>query len=219
MQKKILPIVLVVLILAIGYGLYSMKNKEEGRQIPPDPMTGGSMGERPMDGQGNGRSGNQMNGQGDAVMERSKELHDETLESLHEDVSLDETTLGYLNDALQDEYHAEAVYAKVMEDFGDDVRPFSNIIGAEITHSESIEDLYVLYGLEIPENEWVNKEIESFASVADACDVGVQAEIDNVALYDSFLDEIEYGDVKTVLTNLRNASEDNHLPAFQRCAN
>jgi hypothetical protein len=203
-MKKILPLVLIVAILGFGFYMFS-KNQDTDSQMMPK--------------QGSNMQGEGMGNNGEPAALRTKETHDETLDQLHEDVDLDEETIGFLTDALQDEYHAEAVYAKVMEDFGDDVRPFSNIIGAEKTHSDSIEDLFVLYGVEIPENEWANAELEGYVSVAEACAAGVEAEIANVALYDSFLEDIKYEDIKLVLTNLRDASEDNHLPAFERCAN
>jgi hypothetical protein len=39
-----------------------------------------------------------------------------------------------------------------------------------------------------------------------------------VALYDELLPQVAaYSDVVYVFTNLRSASRDNHLPAFERC--
>jgi hypothetical protein len=44
---------------------------------------------------------------------------------------------------------------------------------------------------------------------------GVQAEIDNIAMYDSFLQQTLPEDVKLVFVELRDASK-NHLASFQR---
>jgi len=51
-----------------------------------------------------------------------------------------------------------------------------------------------------------------------ACEAGVQAEIDNAALYDRLLNSTQRPDILTVFQALRSASQDRHLPAFQRCA-
>lgn len=123
-----------------------------------------------------------------------------------------------LNDALQDEYHAEAVYEKVIEDFGE-VRPYTNIVRAERRHSQAIERLYENYNLPIPENEWANVDkVPSFNSIEEACQASAQAEIDNIELYDEFLPSVKENDIKTVFTNNRDASKNNHLPAFTRCS-
>jgi hypothetical protein len=46
-----------------------------------------------------------------------------------------------------------------------------------------------------------------------------QAERDNMALYDKMLAAVKaYPDITPVVTSLRDASAQNHLPAFARCA-
>ncbi|WP_176083214.1 DUF2202 domain-containing protein [Martelella sp. HB161492] len=127
-----------------------------------------------------------------------------------------------LNRALADEYHAEAFYAAVIDAYGP-VRPFTNIIEAERTHSAEVSALMEAYGIPVPANEQLGaEEIVSAvpASLAAACAIGVQAEIDNAALYDNELlpAVASYPDITTVLTALRDASETKHLPAFSRCA-
>jgi len=123
--------------------------------------------------------------------------------------------------ALDDEYHAEAIYAEVLAKHGD-VRPFSNIINAEQRHSSALVNLLENYKLAVPQNAYENgtKPIDTLpASLQAACAVGVEAEIANIRLYDEKLIPVasSYPDVLNVFTNLRNASEDKHLPAFQRC--
>ncbi len=120
-----------------------------------------------------------------------------------------------LLDALNDERKAEATYAAVIEKFGS-VRPFSNIITAEGRHSLAIERQMARLGFDIPENEWVGKG-RAPASLAAACDVAVQAEIENIALYDRLIPQLRDPAVRQVFGNLQDASRSNHLPAFRRC--
>ena len=128
-----------------------------------------------------------------------------------------------LGSALQDERHAEAFYAAVMARFGD-ARPFSNIINAERQHEAMLIGLYETYGVAIPENGYTTGALVPPAApetLADACKIGVEAEIANRDLYDGNLlpAVAAYPDITLVMQRLRDASEENHLPAFQRCAN
>lgn len=120
-----------------------------------------------------------------------------------------------LLEALEDERKAEATYAAVLAKFGN-VRPFSNIIDAERRHSSAIERQMVRLGMPIPLNEWEGR-APAPASLADACRGAVQAEVENIALYDRLLPSIADSAVRQVLENLQAASRDNHLPAFRRC--
>lgn len=120
-----------------------------------------------------------------------------------------------LLDALEDERKAESTYAAVIDKFGS-VRPFSNIISAEQRHSRAIERQLARLGFEIPDNQWVGKG-EALTTLAAACELAVQAEIENIALYDRLIPLILDPAVKQVLENLQDASRNNHLPAFRRC--
>jgi hypothetical protein len=127
-----------------------------------------------------------------------------------------------LDSALQDERHAEAFYSAVITKFGE-VRPFSNIINAERQHEDMLIGLYQTYGIAIPENGYATGAQVAPAApetLADACKIGVEAEIANRDLYDgNLLPAVSaYPDITLVLQRLRDASEDKHLPAFQRCA-
>jgi len=62
-------------------------------------------------------------------------------------------------------------------------------------------------------------DIPSFGSPEEAAAAAVQAEIDNAALYDRLLGGIDNPDVVQVAGNLRDASLNNHLPAFEAAAN
>jgi hypothetical protein len=124
--------------------------------------------------------------------------------------------------ALDDEYHAEAVYAATLATFGD-VRPFSNIIKAERKHQAALLGLMETYGIVAPANGFLTgeKPIGALpATLAEVCAVGVEAEIENARLYDEDLLPAVAGhpDIIRVFTNLRDASINNHLPAFERCA-
>ncbi|MBI1218344.1 MAG: hypothetical protein GC186_07330 [Rhodobacteraceae bacterium] len=124
--------------------------------------------------------------------------------------------------ALDDEYHALATYQVVLEKFGA-VRPFSNIIKAEQRHIDAVAAVLKDSGQTVPGNPYLSGEKprpEAPATLKEACAIGVQAEIANAALYDDQLLPVAKGNAQlvTIFTSLRDASEKNHLPAFQRCA-
>ena len=122
-----------------------------------------------------------------------------------------------LGEAIDDEYKALSTYEAVMGKFGSG-RPFSMISGAERQHIASLEALYDKYGLDVPENNWPGK-IEAPATLREACQTGVEAEIANADLYEKKLLPAvsEYEDIAAVFENLMNASRQKHLPAFERC--
>lgn len=119
--------------------------------------------------------------------------------------------------AINDEYKAWSTYKAVTEKFGN-VRPFSNIIGAEEQHIASLKILFEKYGLAVPENAWEGK-ITLQGDLSDVCAVAYQAEIDNYKLYeDKLVPEVsDYVDVIAVFENLASASKNKHLPAFAKC--
>ncbi|HID03965.1 MAG TPA: DUF2202 domain-containing protein [Desulfobacterales bacterium] len=120
-----------------------------------------------------------------------------------------------LIEAINDEYKAQATYDRVIKAFGA-IRPFINIVKAEGRHIQALVSLFHRYGFTIPEDNWSNQ-VETPNSILDACRTGVEAEIENAAMYDKLLAATrEYNDVQQVLGNLQSASQDRHLPAFQR---
>ncbi len=133
---------------------------------------------------------------------------------MQEDLTAEE--INALHEALDDEYRARAIYGQVLADFGD-VRPFSNIVEAETRHIEALRVLFARYGLSFPEDPWPGK-VERYASVREACAAGVEAEIANAALYDRLKASTRRPDILAVFGNLQAASQERHLPAFQRCA-
>lgn len=173
-------------------------------------------------GSGNGRGQNQGNGNENERIEVPDAGDVEALacpicdrpEDYDGVLSSEEVTALYL--ALNDEYHAWAVYDQVTADFGS-ARPFTNIKNAEASHISSLARLFDVYALALPENPWLGQ-VDGFADLGSACAAGVQAEIANGALYDTLFASTERADILDVYTALQRASLDKHLPAFLRCA-
>lgn len=120
-----------------------------------------------------------------------------------------------LKEAIADEYKARAFYQATIDRFGE-IRPFSNIINAETRHAEMVANLFVQYGLPVPEDSYAGK-VAAPESLLAACEAGVQSEIENKELYDRLLVNVSQPDIRLTLERLRDASQNNHLPAFQRC--
>ncbi len=122
-----------------------------------------------------------------------------------------------LDEAINDEYKALSTYQAVIAAFGS-ARPFAMIKGAEEQHISALKAIYDKYGLETPTNTWVGT-MSAPATLKEACQTGVDAEIANAALYrNTLLPAVSgYEDITAVFTNLMNASKDKHLPAFERC--
>lgn len=118
-----------------------------------------------------------------------------------------------LSYALEDEYLARAEYEKIMEAYGT-IRPFSNIMKAEETHIDLLLPLFEAYGVVLPEDA-SGEHVAIPESLGAAFETGVQAEIDNIAMYDKFLGEDLPEDVRAVFEALKRASE-SHLSAFER---
>lgn len=124
-----------------------------------------------------------------------------------------------LNLALADERHALATYQAVLERFGE-VRPFVNIAQAEQRHIDALLRIYARYGVPVPLDEPQPDSATRSLDLVELCQIGVAAEIENVRLYDEqLLPTVEaHPDISSVLRALRDASANNHLPAFERCA-
>lgn len=125
--------------------------------------------------------------------------------------------IAALTAGLTDEHHAYDTYQAVIDQFGP-VAPFASIQRAEASHIAALENIFTRYGLAIPTVAPLAETV-TFDSLADACAAGAAAEIANFGLYDSWLATVSnYPDLVRVFTALRDASEFNHLPAFQACA-
>ena len=129
----------------------------------------------------------------------------------------DDPVLLAMEEAIQDEYRAELIYIRVLDDFGP-VLPFENIVNAEVRHSEALASLYTARGLPVPKSKWTPQDIPSFPSVAAACQAGVVAEIENAEIYEGYMDLPLPDDVRFVFERNMEASIERHLPAFERCS-
>lgn len=129
---------------------------------------------------------------------------------------LPEAVIEAMIDGINDERAAYAVYESVIAQFGE-IQPFTNIMAAEAQHESAWEFMFERYGVELPAAPAID--VPQFASVAEACQSAVDAEVANAGLYDNMMTTFaDYPDLLQVATALRNASNYNHLPAFQNCA-
>ncbi len=127
----------------------------------------------------------------------------------------DRQTIEALSEALEDEYKARATYRKVIERFGL-VRPFVNIVEAEGRHIAALQAQFNRLGVSPPLDTWQER-VKAPESVAQACADGVQAEIENDAMYVRLLGQVTDAEVRSVMLRLQEASRTQHLRAFQRC--
>lgn len=123
------------------------------------------------------------------------------------------TLVQMLTYALEDEYLANARYTIDIEKFGN-VRPFSRIADAEKRHIAIIKPLMAKYNVPVPEDRGASF-VTAPESLTAAVKAGVDAESNNMRMYDIFLKQQLPDDVKLVFTLLRNAAE-HHLQAFER---
>lgn len=122
-----------------------------------------------------------------------------------------------LEAALADEHKAYAAYDAIIAKYGNQ-RPFIMIRRSEEQHISMLKALFEKYGVTIPENQSLGK-VAAPESLQASCQLGVDAEIANAALYrDQLLPAVkDYADITAVFTNLMDASQERHLPAFDRC--
>ncbi|MDZ7671597.1 MAG: DUF2202 domain-containing protein [Halanaerobiales bacterium] len=129
-----------------------------------------------------------------------------------EDYTLEEMLIY----AIQDEYLARTEYDLIMNQYGVQ-RPFSNIIKAEEHHIELLKPLFEKYNISIPEDN-SSEYVVLPEDIREALQIGVNAEIDNIEMYESFLTKDIPADVAFVFEELKRGSE-NHLRAFKNSLN
>ncbi len=118
-----------------------------------------------------------------------------------------------LNYAIQDEYLARAEYELIMKKYGV-IRPFSNIIRAEQSHISWVSAMLEKYGFSVPKDT-SQDHVATPSSMKVALETGVQAEIDNIAMYEKFLTQSDLPiDIRDLFQRLQRGSR-NHLRAFQ----
>ncbi len=116
------------------------------------------------------------------------------------------------------EYAAYAMYTAVIEKFGE-IEPYVSIREAEARHIEALKRLLDRYGVAYPEENPYLGKVPAPESLEDAARAWAEGEIKNVAMYDRLLAAVaDYPDAVRVFENLRRASKEMHLPAFQAAA-
>lgn len=115
--------------------------------------------------------------------------------------------------AVQDEYLAHGEYEAIIELFGNR-NPYVNIMVSEEAHLSFLESVYDSYNIEFPEDESKDQLILP-ENLLEAAQTGVKAELDNIAMYERFLEYELPDNIRQVFEALKNGSE-SHLVAFQR---
>ena len=115
--------------------------------------------------------------------------------------------------AVQDEYLARGEYLAIMEKFGSQ-KPYSNIVRSEETHLAYLEEVYTAYDLLFPDDTSKDHLIIPL-DLPEAAQTGVQAEIDNIAMYEKFMSYDLPENIYNVFDALKRGS-DSHLLAFQK---
>ena len=121
--------------------------------------------------------------------------------------------------ALADERKAWRTYSIILDRFPG-ARPFVNIVEAEARHIDALLRIYKRHGLTPPTDEAGSDRRAGTAPFEMLCRIGVDAEIENVRLFDEALlpAVASHPDISAVFQRLRDASKWRHLPAFRRCA-
>ena len=114
------------------------------------------------------------------------------------------------------EYAALASYQAVLDEYGD-VEPYATIMAAEARHADALIRQLDRLGVVAPENPYLG-DIPAPADLQTAAEAWAEGEILNVELYDQLIADAESEQVIKVLNNLRSASLDSHLPAFELAA-
>ena len=114
------------------------------------------------------------------------------------------------------EYAAAASYLAVLEEYGD-VEPYATIYEAELRHVDALIRQLERLGVDVPENPYLGQ-IAAPEDLESAARAWAEGEVANVELYDALLAQTDDAQLSKVLNNLRSASLDSHLPAFEAAA-
>jgi hypothetical protein len=114
------------------------------------------------------------------------------------------------------EYAAAASYLAVLDRFGT-VEPYATILDGELRHIDALSRQLERLGIDVPDNPYLGVVVapDSLLAAAEAWAAG---EIENVALYDELLAQADDSRLARVLSNLRRASLESHLPLFEAAA-
>jgi hypothetical protein len=114
------------------------------------------------------------------------------------------------------EYAAAASYLAVLDKYGS-VEPYQTIYQAELRHIDALIRQLERLGEEVPENPYLGK-ITTPEDLVSAAEAWVKGEVLNVELYDQLISKTQNANLLNVLGNLRIASLESHLPAFELAA-
>jgi hypothetical protein len=114
------------------------------------------------------------------------------------------------------EYAAAASYESVLDKYGQ-VEPYATIYQAELRHINALTRQLQNLGEPVPSNPYTGKIIAP-KDLTTAAEAWAEGEILNVELYDGLIDKTDNSNLLRVLGNLRRASLESHLPAFELAA-
>jgi len=114
------------------------------------------------------------------------------------------------------EYAAAASYQAVLDKYGQ-VEPYATIYQAELRHIDALTRQLQKLGEPVPSNPYTGK-ITAPKDLTTAAEAWAEGEILNVELYDDLIAKTDIANLLRVLNNLRRASLESHLPAFELAA-
>lgn len=114
------------------------------------------------------------------------------------------------------EYAAAALYQAVLDAYGD-VEPYKTIKASEDRHIEALIRQLDRYGIDTPENPYSGT-VTAPDDLVTAAQDWAKGEVANVEMYDRLIDQATDDRLIRVLENLRRASLEQHLPAFEQAA-
>jgi hypothetical protein len=114
------------------------------------------------------------------------------------------------------EYAALASYQAVLDEYGQ-VEPYATIKDAEAQHAEALIRQLERMGVEVPGNPYLGL-IAAPADLTTAAAAWAVGEVANVELYDRLIEQTDDANLIRVFENLRRASAEAHLPAFELAA-
>jgi D-mannonate dehydratase len=135
---------------------------------------------------------------------------------------LNKNQIDAIMTALDDEFYAIAFYDEVMAAFGPE-QPFASIAKTEHTHIGHLTALLRSADVVVPANPYETGEKPLVAvptTLSEACHIAMADEVENAELFLSKLMPTATGNeaLMAIFTELRDTSEQVHMPAFRRCS-
>ncbi len=131
------------------------------------------------------------------------------------DKTLEQPVLNQvLRIAVYDEFRAYETYCEMIDKHGEN-ETLHKVIESEQTHYSALITLLEKYEVEVPINDWYEK-ICLPSTLVECYEIGVAAEIENIAMYDHLLEYTDEEEVREILYKLQAASYNSHLPLFRK---